>query len=58
MLIEDNGTLGPTNGLDANRSIRSGQGLANLRMRSNRLRAKLDINTEAGYRILLNMKKL
>lgn len=58
MLIEDNGTLEPTNGLADNRSIRTGQGLANLRMRANRLKAKLDIDTESGYRILLNMKRL
>ena len=58
MLIEDNGSLERTNGLADSRSIRTGQGLANLKMRANRLKAKLDIDTESGYRILLNMKRL
>ena len=36
---------------------KSGQGLSNMRMRAERLKAELEINRKNGYTILLRMKK-
>lgn len=55
MIIRDNGH--PTNGFDARRSVKTGQGLANLQMRAQRLEASLRVDPESGYAIRLRMKK-
>lgn len=56
MIIRDNGR--PTNGFDARRSVKSGQGLANLQMRASRLDANLSVDPQSGYAIRLRMRNL
>lgn len=51
MLIKDNG------GGNNKSSHKSGQGLSNIKMRAQRIKAKLDIQTEKGYQIFLRMKR-
>ncbi len=54
--IQDNGKAPPVNHLAQHRK-KSGQGLNNLRMRAERLRAELNINPNGGYKVSLKMKK-
>lgn len=56
MLIHDNGT--PDYSFDTRRSVKTGQGLANLQMRAQRLNAKLQLDTSQGYAIQLKMRRL
>lgn len=56
MLIHDNGS--PDYSFDSRRSVKTGQGLANLQMRALRLNAKLLIDTNQGYAIQLKMRRL
>lgn len=51
MLIQDNGAGQPKP------SHKTGQGLSNIRMRAQRIKAKLEIQNEKGYRIFLKMKR-
>lgn len=56
MLIFDNGT--PDYGFDTRRSVKTGQGLANLQMRAQRLDAQLLVETRQGYGIQLKMRRI
>ncbi len=56
MDIQDNGKLPPVNHLVQHRK-KSGQGLNNLRMRAERLKAELNVNPNGGYKVSLRMKK-
>lgn len=56
MLIHDNGT--PDYSFDTRRSVKTGQGLANLQMRAQRLDAQLHLDTSQGYAIQLKMRRL
>lgn len=51
MLIHDNGSEQPKP------SPKTGQGISNIKMRAQRIKAKLDIQNEKGYRIFLKMKR-
>lgn len=56
MIIRDNGEA--TNGFDARRSAKTGQGLANLRMRASRLGADLTVDKEGDNSVRLRMRRL
>ncbi len=56
MLIYDNGM--PDYGFDIRRSVKTGQGLANLQMRAQRLGAQLLVDTHQGYSIRLKMRRI
>lgn len=55
MLIKDNGTA--KENPDTKKSVKSGQGLANLQMRAKRLDATLQVDSSKGYAIHLRMKR-
>lgn len=56
MVIKDDGN---TNNIpdDKRKGVKSGQGIANMRMRAHRLDAELLITNQNGYRVELNMPK-
>ncbi|PHI19148.1 hypothetical protein CEQ90_14660 [Lewinellaceae bacterium SD302] len=56
MIIRDNGEA--TNGFDARKSAKTGQGLANLRMRAKRLDAELTVNKRGDQAMHLRMRKV
>lgn len=51
LLIRDNGSG------NGKHSSKSGMGLSNIKMRAQRIKANLDIQTEKGYHIFLKMKR-